>query len=90
MRTYTVIAVLGFNPGTVLGLSKEQAHRRRHLLKPLGEGLYEVTGRVEFKVGEEIATDVELNKALATALQPPGAALEAGAQPKPDHKAKKK
>lgn len=76
MRKYTVLAVFGVNPGTVLGLNAEQAARRRHALKPLevdkktGSGTFEVLSRVEFKIGEQIATDMELTKHLASQLEP--------------------
>lgn len=76
MRKYTVTAVAGFAAGAVLGLSDRQAAPRAHALKPLkvdkkaGFGLYETTSRVEFKVGEVIATDMELSKHMLTLLEP--------------------
>lgn len=78
MRKYTVSAVLGLNPGTVLGLTHQQAGPRAHALKAIkvdhkaNTGVYEVISRVEFKVGEEIYTDADLNKALASSLEPEG------------------
>jgi hypothetical protein len=71
MRKYTVIAVLGFPAGVVLGLSDDQAGRRKHALKPLGaKGVYETTAPVQFKVGETIATDAAVSKVLATFIEP--------------------
>lgn len=76
MRKYTVIAVLTIQAGAVLGLTQAQAATRSHALKPLqvdkktGAGTYEVLQPMQFKVGEQIATDMELNKQLATMLEP--------------------
>ena len=70
MRKYTVTAVLGFPAGVVLGLSDDQAARRKHALKPLAKGVYETLAPVQFKVGETIATDAEVNKVLAASLEP--------------------
>lgn len=69
MRKYTVIAVLTIQAGAVLGLTPKQAELRKHALKPVGKDAYEVLSPIQFKVGEEIATDAELNKALATSLE---------------------
>ena len=69
MKKFTVLAVLGIAPGTVLGLTKAQAAPRMHALKQVGKDAYEVKSRIEFKVGEVIATDAELNKALASQLE---------------------
>lgn len=88
MQKYTVIAVLGLNPGTVVGLSHKQAAPRAHLLKPIEldekaqMGKYEVLARVEFKVGETIYTAATLNKALATALEPEATTKEKAADKK--------
>jgi hypothetical protein len=70
MRKYTVTAVLAFPAGVVLGLNDDQAGRRKHALKPLGKGVYETTAPVQFKVGETISTDAEVNKVLATFIEP--------------------
>jgi hypothetical protein len=76
MRKYTVLAVLGIAPGTILGLSHDQAAPRAHALKAIDldskskMGTYEVLSRVEFKAGETIYTAAELNKATASALEP--------------------
>lgn len=80
MRKYTVLAVLAIQAGATLGLTGKQAAPRAHQLKPVkvdprtGDGTYEVLERTEFKVGEAFATDAELNKQLATMVEPADAA----------------
>ena len=68
MKKYTVLKVLGFAPGTVLGLTLAQAEVRSHALKTITAavegkpGVYEVVTRVEFKAGETVLTDADVNK----------------------------
>lgn len=54
----------------ILELDKKQAAPRAHLLQDLGEGLYEITGPVQFKAGEEFGYDGEVTKAMAQDLAP--------------------
>ena len=76
MRKYTVLAALTIQAGFVLGLTKAQAAARNHALEPVqvdkktGDGNFKVLSPVQFKAGEQIATDAELNKVLATQLEP--------------------
>jgi ATPase subunit of ABC transporter with duplicated ATPase domains len=76
MRKYTVLAVLTIQSGATLGLTGEQAARRSHLLKPLqvdkktGDGTYQVLQPVQFKRGEVLSADADLNKQLAETLEP--------------------
>lgn len=76
MRTYTVLAVLTLQAGASVALTGKQAGIRAHALKPVkvnpktGDGIFQVLEPVQFKAGETIATDLELNKALATTLEP--------------------
>lgn len=53
----------------VLQLTDEQYRSRAHALKPLGNGLYQVTGPIGFKHGELVGFDGEVNKALMQALE---------------------
>jgi predicted DNA-binding antitoxin AbrB/MazE fold protein len=74
MRKYTVIATLTIQAGAMVGLTKAQAAARGHALKPVdvdrkGDGVFEVLSPVQFKAGEQIATDTELNKQLAAQLE---------------------
>lgn len=75
MRKYIVSAVLTMPAGAALGLTHKQAASRKHALKPIKVdnkaqfGTYEVLAPIQFKVGEEIQTDAELNKQLATFLE---------------------
>ncbi len=79
MKKYTVLKVLGFAPGTTLGLSLAQAAVRSHALKTITPakdekpGVYETLAPVQFKVGETVYTDAEVNKALADSLELEGA-----------------
>lgn len=76
MRSYTVLAVLTLQAGAHVTLTAKQAGVRAHALKPVkvnsktGDGIFQVLEPVQFKVGEVIATDIELNKALASTLEP--------------------
>ncbi|KQT10969.1 hypothetical protein [Ramlibacter sp. Leaf400] len=76
MKKFTVLAVLGLPPGTIVGLTHAQAEPRAQSLKALEVddkakmGRYEVTAPIQFKVGETIWSDAELNKAMATSLEP--------------------
>lgn len=83
---HTVIAVLSLPAGTRLGLSKDQARRRAHALKPAGRGYYLTTAPVQFKVGEQVDYDGELPKHLATlvvAVQTPAPSPPPPAPPPP-------
>lgn len=89
MKKYTVLKVLGFAPGTILGLSLAQATVRSHALKTITpakddkHGVYEALAPVQFKAGETVLTDAEVNKALADSLE-----LEGSTKAKAQDKAK--
>ena len=51
----------------IIGLTDAQANVRAHSLKPVGKGIYEIVGKVEFKAGEPIAFK-SIPKALITLL----------------------
>jgi hypothetical protein len=76
MRKFTVIAALTLSAGTIVGLTAAQAKVRAHALKPVqvdkksGMGEYQVLEPVQFKRGEQIFTDADLPKQLATYLEP--------------------
>lgn len=68
---YFVVALFAaFNAGMLLLLKKDQYEARKHALKPLGDDVYEVLGRVEFKKGEIIGLCGELSKYDRTVLKP--------------------
>lgn len=50
--------------GGIVELTNEQASCRAHALVSLGEGLYEICQTVQFKTGEVIGYDGEVNKSL--------------------------
>jgi len=75
MKTYTTILAARIGTG-ILALSVAQASVRRHALTSLGEGLYEITGPVEFKVGETFGYDQELPRCLVACLEESEQALE--------------
>lgn len=69
MNKYRVVErPLGFSPGDIIALDDQDAHRRRHALKPIDGGRYEVTRAIELKVGSEFATDRVLKAAEAEPL----------------------
>lgn len=87
---YRILQPLNFHAGALLGLTAEQAHVRRAVLKPLGDGLYEVVTEVNFKAGEVITFKGDLPKAMADFVQPasePSPAKAAGARKKTEAKA---
>jgi hypothetical protein len=68
MAKYRILEPLVFGEG-VLGLSDEQYATRRHALKPLGKGQYQVVGEVQFKAGEVIEYGAALSKYMIGKLQ---------------------
>lgn len=66
---YRVLTLFSPGVGTVLALSEAQARDRRHALKPLDDGRYEVTAPVQFKIGEVVGYDGEPSKALPRQLE---------------------
>lgn len=52
----------------ILELTPEQAAGRRHLLTDLGDGLYGIASAVQFKAGETVGYDGDVNKALMECL----------------------
>lgn len=70
MQRYIVIAIMaGFNSG-ILELAPEQASSRSHALASLGEGLFEIREPVQFKRGEIVGYDGDVNKALLQLIEP--------------------
>jgi hypothetical protein len=67
MQKFLVAASVTLHTGT-LELSDAQYARRKHALKKVGKGKYEILAPVQFKVGEEISYEGEIPKALATVL----------------------
>ena len=57
MIPYTVKKTLRLAGGRVGLVTEKQARRRRTCLKPLANGVYEITAPVEFKIGETIGLD---------------------------------
>jgi len=72
MIRYIVTALFVNIMSGTLELTDEQYMSRAHALKPVKgmDDQYEVTGRVQFKRGEEIGYDGEVNKSLVKSLQP--------------------
>lgn len=69
MQRYIVIgSSVGFISG-ILELTYEQAASRRDALIDLGEDLFEITSPVQFKRGEELGYDGEVNKQLLQSLE---------------------
>lgn len=70
MQRYTVTGHSVNIHSGILDLAPEQAASRLHSLADLGDGLYEVLSPVQFKRGEEIGYDGEVNKALMQQIAP--------------------
>jgi len=51
-------------------LTEKQAKPRAHQLKPLGEGIFEIVQPIEFKAGEELGFDGEVNARLLQNITP--------------------
>lgn len=70
MRRYIVIAAsANFNSG-ILELTREQAAPRGHSLDPLDKDLYLIKAPVQFKAGENIGYDGDVNKAMLALIEP--------------------
>ena len=81
MHRYTTIAPITLHTG-IVELTPEQAAPRLYQLNDLGEGLYEITGPVQFKAGETIGYDGDINKALMERLTESAAAPGTVRKPK--------
>lgn len=64
MKQYIVEEVVNFSEGTILELSEKQHKDREQCLKKLGGNKYEVLKTVQFKIGEIIGLDGELDKGM--------------------------
>ena len=51
-------------------LTEKQAKVRMHQLIPRGEGIFEIVQPIEFKAGEELGFDGEVNAALLQNITP--------------------
>lgn len=69
MKKYTVVNRPLFLKGGVLGLTGEQYESRKHALKALGHGRYEVIAEVCFKIGEKIGYGGQVPKITQTQLE---------------------
>jgi len=70
------------NTGTVLRLTKQQHADRRHALEDgKGKNVYVVVTSVMFKNGEEIEIQGDVNKALLSEFDAPGAKAPADSTP---------
>lgn len=78
MKQIKLIAVANFHQGAVLGLTKEQAAARSHLLKDLGKGKYEVLDKVQFKIGEQLGYEGELPNSIEVLVERKSGSGEGG------------
>lgn len=70
MKQYLITDVVNFNTGVILELSEKQHKVREHCLKKLGGNKYEVLKTVQFKRGEVVGLDGELDKCLQQKVNP--------------------
>ena len=75
MIEYRVIGVCVNLVNGNLKLNEDQYRRRKHVLKPMGDGIYKIVltarhNRVQFKRGETIGYDGLINKGLLQSLCP--------------------
>lgn len=69
MKQYVTTATINFPAGTVLKLDEEQARSRAHLLTQTDrKGAYLAMDQVQFKKGEEIGLDGDLDKRIQEML----------------------
>ena len=80
-RFRVVSPSIEFHTGPI-GLSPQQVVARRHNLKSLGSGRYEILQPITFKLGEEIEVEGKLSKALLARVEPVGSSRQTVA-PKP-------
>lgn len=72
MKLFEVVEVLNVPAGVELELSEQQAARRAHLLEHVEGKRYRASGKLQFKVGEQIRIDVALlGKGKLSALEDP-------------------
>lgn len=69
MNRFKTIAVTNLHTG-IVELSRAQAVVRERSLRNLEGDFYEITGPIQFKVGEEIGFDGEVNKRLLEEIRP--------------------
>lgn len=69
MQRYKVLDTISLHTG-ILDLTEAQATPRKDALISLGEGLYEIIKPVEFKAGEIIGYDGDINRDLTEKLLP--------------------
>lgn len=72
MKNVVSLKPVTFNTSTVLQLSAEQASKRSSNLRKMedGDDLYEVTGQVMFKVGEQFGIESEqVTKSMAQIIE---------------------
>ncbi len=74
-RFRVVSPSIEFHTGPI-GLSPQQVVARRHNLKSLGSGRYEILQPITFKLGEEIEVAGPLSKALLARVEPVGHSRE--------------
>ena len=65
-------AVAEFHSG-IVELTPDQAASRTHCLSDLGDGYYQINRTIQFKFGEQLGYDGEINKAQAELFTSAGA-----------------
>ncbi|OGI44525.1 MAG: hypothetical protein A2V92_03735 [Candidatus Muproteobacteria bacterium RBG_16_65_31] len=68
MKTFKVIGHVAAVHAGLVKLGDDQARPRKHLLRPRGDGVYEVLRPIQFKQGEQFGYDGEFPKAMATVI----------------------
>lgn len=79
MQLYQVTAPLVTLHAGRVQLTKDQARRRRHVMKHVTEDVFEITTPIQFKHGETFGYDGEVSKALSVQLRDPNAPKPAAA-----------
>lgn len=77
MFTYKVLKAITFQAGKFL-LTATQLADRRYVVRSVKDegGVYEPINEITFKIGETITTDIEINRALYSKLEPVDSASE--------------
>jgi hypothetical protein len=68
MQKYTTLETVAIGSGSIVELNAQQAESRKHNLKELGDGRFEVVNNIQFKKGETFGFEGTPPKTLQKAM----------------------
>lgn len=93
LKKLEAIETVRLGPGTIVGLTPDQARTRLHNLTPLKErGVFNTTGPIEFKRGEQFGYEGAISRAMQEVVVGeglPAPAAKRSPKPKAGPKAEK-